>query len=81
MAKCRATGRKPAFGNNVSHAQNRTRRKWKPNVQARRIFVLEEKRWVRIHVSAAGLRNMDKHGGLVPWLRSQGLTLKDVLAS
>jgi large subunit ribosomal protein L28 len=65
------------FGNNVSHSQKKTRRQWKPNVQSRRIYVPEEDRWVRLKVSARALRTIDKIG-LMPYLKKQGLTLKDV---
>jgi large subunit ribosomal protein L28 len=75
--KCSLTGKKPMFGNSVSHSQKKTRRQWKPNVQSRRIYVPEEDRWVRLKVSARALRTIDKIG-LMPYLKKQGLTLKDV---
>ena len=49
-------------GNNVSHANNRTRRRFLPNLQYHRFWVESEKRWVRLRVSSKGLRIIDKHG-------------------
>lgn len=77
MAKCKVSGKKPLFGNNVSFSQKRTRRRWEPNVQKRTIFVPELGRPVRLKMSARALRTVDKVG-LMPYLRKQGLTLKDV---
>lgn len=75
--KCSITGKKPMFGNNVSFSQKKTKRQWKPNVQRKRIYVPEIDRWIRIRVSARGLRTIDKVG-LMPYLNKKGLTLKDV---
>ncbi len=49
-------------GNNVSHANNKTRRRFLPNLQSRRFWVESENRWVRLRVSAQGLRTIDKNG-------------------
>jgi len=49
-------------GNNVSHANNKTKRRFLPNLQSRRFWVESEKRWVRLRVSKKGLRIIDKHG-------------------
>lgn len=76
--KCKLTGKKPMFGHNVSHSQKKTKRQWKPNVQSRRIYIPEEDRWVRIHVSTRALRTIDKIG-FMAYLKKQGLTLKDVI--
>ncbi len=76
--KCKLSGKKPMFGHNVSHSQKKTKRQWKPNVQSRRIYIPEEDRWVRIHVSARALRTIDKIG-FMAYLKKQGLTLKDVI--
>ena len=51
-----------AFGNNVSHANNKTRRRFLPNLQYRRFWVESENRWVSLRVSNAGLRTIDKKG-------------------
>jgi large subunit ribosomal protein L28 len=49
-------------GNNVSHANNRTKRRFMPNLQSRRFWVESEKRWVRLRLSNAALRTIDKNG-------------------
>ncbi|MGR3914732.1 MAG: 50S ribosomal protein L28 [Gammaproteobacteria bacterium] len=59
---CQITGKKSASGNNVSHAHNKTRRKFLPNLHYRRFWVESENRWVRLRISAAGLRVIDKKG-------------------
>ena len=59
---CQVTGKKPMVGNNVSHANNRTKRRFLPNLQYRRFWLEGEKRWVSLHVSNAGLRTIDKKG-------------------
>ena len=63
MAKvCQVTGKKPMVGNNVSHANNKTKRRFLPNLQNRRFWVESENRWVRMRVSGAGIRVIDKLG-------------------
>ncbi len=63
MAKvCMVTGKKPVTGNNVSHAHNKTRRRFKPNLHYHRFWVEAEKRFVRLRVSCKGLRIIDKKG-------------------
>jgi len=59
---CQVTGKKPMVGNNVSHANNRTKRRFLPNLQNRRFFVESENRWVRLRLTNAGLRTIDKNG-------------------
>jgi large subunit ribosomal protein L28 len=59
---CQVTGKGPMVGNNVSHANNKTKRRFLPNLQRRRIFVESENRWVSLRVSTAGLRVIDKIG-------------------
>ena len=59
---CQVTGKKPMVGNNVSHANNRTKRRFLPNLQSRRFWVESENRWVRMRVSCAALRTIDKNG-------------------
>ena len=59
---CQVTGKRPAVGNNVSHANNKTRRRFLPNLHKRRFWVEGEKRWVRLRVSSQGLRIIDKKG-------------------
>jgi len=60
--ECEVTGKKPMVGNNVSHANNKTKRRFLPNLQNRRFWVESENRWVRMRVSGAGLRIIDKLG-------------------
>ena len=59
---CQVTGKGPMVGNNVSHANNKTKRRFMPNLQYRRFFIESENRWVRLRVSSAGLRTIDKKG-------------------
>ena len=59
---CDVTGRKPMFGNNVSHAHNKTRRRFNLNLQKKRFWVADENRWITLTVSTQGLRLIDKVG-------------------
>ena len=59
---CQITGKGPMVGNNVSHANNKTKRRFLPNLQYRRFWVDTENRWVRLRVTSAGLRLVDKLG-------------------
>jgi len=59
---CQVTGKKPMKGNHVSHANNKTRRTFLPNLQKRRFWVETENRWVTMRVSTKGLRTIDKKG-------------------
>ncbi|MAS81785.1 MAG: 50S ribosomal protein L28 [Legionellales bacterium] len=59
---CEVTGKTPMIGNNVSHANNRTKRRFLPNLQSRRFWIESENRWVRLRVSTKGLRIIDKKG-------------------
>lgn len=77
--KCKLTGKKPLVGNRVSHANNRTKMRQKPNLKSKRIFLPDEDRWVKVKLSARALRTVNKKG-LKPFLKDQGLRLKDVLA-
>jgi len=71
---CQVTGKKPMVGNNVSHANNRTKRRFLPNLQYRRFWVDSEKRWISLRISNAGLRLIDKKGieVVLADLREQG---------
>ncbi len=62
---CRVTGKKPLSGNNVSHANNKTKRKQLPNLQKKRVWIEEEKKWVTVRVSARGIKTLDKKGSKV----------------
>lgn len=59
---CQVTGKRPAVGNNVSHAHNKTRRRFLPNLQTHRFWVESEKRFVKLRLSAKGMRIIDKKG-------------------
>ena len=59
---CQVTGKGPMSGNNVSHANNKTKRRFLPNLQYRRFWVESENRWVRLRISTAALRLIDKVG-------------------
>ena len=59
---CQVTGKRPVAGNNVSHANNRTRRRFEPNLHHHRFWVESENRFVRLRVSAKGMRIIDKKG-------------------
>ncbi len=71
---CKITGKKPMVGNNVSHANNKTKRRFLPNLQLRRLWVESEQRWVRLRLSNAALRTIDKKGldVVLAELRAQG---------
>ncbi len=71
---CQVTGKGPVSGNNVSHANNRTRRRFLPNLHTHRFWLESEKRYVRLRVSAKGMRIIDKLGidKIVSDLRSRG---------
>ena len=59
---CQVTGKGPISGNSVSHANNKTRRRYLPNLHYRRLWVESEQRWVSLRVSSHGLRIIDKVG-------------------
>ncbi len=71
---CQVTGKRPQSGNNVSHAHNKTRRRFLPNLQFKRFWIESEKRYVRLRVSNKGIRIIDKHGidKVLADMRSQG---------
>ena len=59
---CQITGKRTQVGNNVSHSNNKTKRKFYPNLQKKRFFLPEENRWITLKVSVAGLRTINKNG-------------------
>jgi len=71
---CQVTEKKPQSGNNVSHANNRTRRKQKPNLQKKKFYLPSEDRWIKLTVSARGIKTIDKKGieTVVEELRQRG---------
>jgi large subunit ribosomal protein L28 len=75
MAKfCPVTGKGPMVGNNVSHANNKTKRRFLPNLQYRRFWIESERRFVRLRVTNAALRTIDKVGieAVLADLRARG---------
>ncbi|MGH2569951.1 MAG: 50S ribosomal protein L28 [bacterium] len=72
---CMVTGIRPRTGNNVSHANNKTRRRWKPNLVSKRYFLDDENRWVRLKVSVKGMKIIDKRGlaAVVREIRERGI--------
>jgi large subunit ribosomal protein L28 len=73
-AVCQVTGRAPGFGKQVSHSHRRTSRQWRPNLQRRRYWLASEGRWIRLRVSAKGIKVIDRRGieSVVAELRAKG---------
>jgi large subunit ribosomal protein L28 len=71
---CQVTGKRPVTGNNVSHAHNKTKRRFLPNLHTHRFWVESEKRWVRLRLSSKGMRIIDKKGidSVLADLRARG---------
>ena len=71
---CQVTGKAPMDGHQVSHANNKTKRRFMPNLQYRRFWVESESRWVRLRLTTAGLRTVDKIGidAVLADLRARG---------
>lgn len=59
---CQVTGKKPMAGNNVSHANNKTRRRFLPNLHTHKFWVESENRWVKLRLTSKGMRIIDKKG-------------------
>lgn len=59
---CQITGKRPQVGNNVSHANNKTKRRFYPNLQKKRFFIPEENRWITLKVSAKAIKTINKRG-------------------
>jgi large subunit ribosomal protein L28 len=74
---CVITGKKPITGNRVSHANNKRRRRFLPNLHSQRFWVETEKRWVSLRISANGLRTIEKKGidQVVAELRTRGVKI------
>ena len=72
---CQVTGKKPVSGNNVSHANNRTRRRFLPNLHTHKFWVDSENRWVNLRLSAKGMRIIDKNGidAVIADMRKRGI--------
>ncbi len=75
--KCKLSGKGPLVGNNVSFSQKKTKRRFLPNLQTKKIYVPELERTVRIRMSVRAMRTVDKIG-LMPYLKKEGLKLQDV---
>lgn len=74
---CEVTGKRPLSGNNVSKANNRTRRKFNPNLQKKRFYIPEEGRWITLKVSAHAIRIINKRGisAVLKQMKANGGTL------
>jgi large subunit ribosomal protein L28 len=71
---CQVTGKRPATGNNVSHANNKTRRRFLPNLHSHRFWVESERRWITLRLTTKGMRTIDKRGidAVLADMRSRG---------
>jgi len=74
---CIVTGKKPLTGNNVSHANNKTRRRFSPNIHTHRFWVESENRFVKLKVSTKGMRIIDKNGidAVLSGIRANGVKI------
>lgn len=74
---CEVTGKRPAIGNTVSHANNKKKRRFLPNLHEQRFWLEDEKRWIKLRVSSRGLRTIEKNGidSVVARLRAAGESL------
>ncbi len=74
---CQITGKRPQVGNNVSHANNKTKRKFYPNLQKKRFYIPEEDKWVTLKVSTSAIRTINKNGitAVLKKARANGNTL------
>ena len=72
---CQVTGKRPMAGNNVSHANNKTKRRFLPNLHSRKFWVESENRWVKLRVSSKGIRIIDKKGieSVLTDIRARGI--------
>jgi len=75
---CQVTGKRPVAGNNVSHAHNKTRRRFLPNLHSHRFWVESEGRWVKLRLTTKGMRIIDKKGirKVVNELRAKGIKVR-----
>ncbi len=74
---CEITGKRPQVGNNVSHANNRTKRKFYPNLQKKRFYIPEEDRWVTLKISSSALKTINKNGitAVLKKARAKGIVI------
>ena len=75
---CKITGKRPKTGNNVSKANNKTKRKQYPNIQKKRIFIPELEKSVTLKLSVSAIKTIDKYG-LLPYLNKKGMSLADII--
>ena len=75
---CKITGKRPLVANNVSKANNKTKRRQLPNLQKKKVFIPELGKFVRIKVSVNALKSIDKEG-LLTFLKKKNLSLSDIL--
>ena len=71
---CQVTGRKPSFGNTISHSHRKTRRRWDPNIQKQRFWIPTERRWVTLTISAKGIKTINRKGieAVIAGMRAAG---------
>ena len=71
---CQVTGRKPSFGNTISHSHRKTRRRWDPNIQKQRFWIPSERRWVTLTISAKGIKTINRKGieAVIAGMRAAG---------
>ena len=74
---CKITGKRPRVANNVSKANNKTKRRQYPNLQSKKVFVPELGRAVRLKLSVKEIKTIDRYG-LLPYLKKKGLSLTDI---
>jgi large subunit ribosomal protein L28 len=74
---CQVTGKRPMSGNNVSHANNKTKRRFLPNLHIHRFWVASQNRWVKLRVSHQGMRTIDKNGidAVLADMRQRGIKI------
>lgn len=75
---CKITGKRPRVANNVSKANNKTKRRQYPNLQFKKIFVPELGKAVRLKLSVKAIKTIDRYG-LLPYLKKKGLSLTDII--
>jgi large subunit ribosomal protein L28 len=77
---CQITGKRTRVGNNVSHANNKTKRKFYPNLQTKRFFLPDENRWITLKVSVSAIRTINKNGisSVLKKAKANGMALKNL---
>ena len=75
---CELSGKRPRVGNNVSHANNKTKRRFNPNLQKKRFYIPEEDKWITLKVSTSALRTINKNGitAVLKKARANGMVIK-----